>query len=258
MAGKSQLTFRLVGKDDGFVEFDDFVGFCDTIQRCLRVSEQTVVGRSGCVKYRIVDLECGSAVIKIEPRSKRDDDAGRKTAVFFRETVDALNRGKVDPRMQTDALEAFRGLADPLKKQARRVVIGKTTLGEKYVSTISQLLDEVSSYEGSISGLLERINVHDEKNEFVVYPPIANRQVPCRFHNDLLPDVRRGIKRNVTVFGTVFYRPGAALPARVHARSIEIHPSDEELPDLHAVRELGPWGTRGLSAVEFVRALRDE
>lgn len=258
MAAKQQLTFRIVGKDFGFVEFGDFVVFCDAIQKCLRLSEEAAVGRSGGVRYRIVDLECSSAIIKLEPRAKRDSDAGRRTVAHFRDTVDALNRGHVDPRMQPDALETFRSLAAPLMKHASRVVIGRTTLNEKYVTTISRLLDEVTSYEGSISGLLERINVHNAKNEFVVYPPIANRQVPCLFHDALLTDVRRAIKRNVTVFGTVFYRPGAALPSRVHARTIEIHPSDDELPDLHALRELGSWGTDGLSAVEFVRALRDE
>lgn len=258
MAGKSQLTFKLVGEDDGFVEFEDFVGFCDAIQRCLRVAEETAVGRTGKVRYRVIDLECSSAVIKLEPRGKRDADAGRKTVALFRETVAALNRGQVDPRMQPDALETFRSLAYPLTKHARRVVIGRTTLTDKYASTIGQLLDATNSYDGSVSGLLERINVHDDRNEFVVYPPIANRQVPCRFHDELLPQVREAIKRNVTVYGTLFYRPGAALPSRVHARSIDIHPSDDELPDLHAVRELGPWDTGGLSAVEFVRAIRDE
>lgn len=176
----------------------------------------------------------------------------------FRDTVEALNRGKVDPRMHPDSLEVFRSLADPLKKHAARVVIGRTTLTDTYTETISRVLDDVTSYEGSVTGLLERINVHNQKNEFVIYPPIANRQIPCIFHDNLLPDVRRAIKRNVTVFGTVFYRPGGLLPSRVHVRNIEIHPSDDELPDLHAVRALGDWDTGGLSAVEFVRALRDE
>ncbi|HEY5315889.1 MAG TPA: hypothetical protein VIK18_25390 [Pirellulales bacterium] len=258
MAAKTQLTFRIVGKDDGLVEFDDFVVFCDAIQKCLRAVEETAVGHSGRVRYRVVDLQCSSAVIKIEPRAKRDGDAGRRTVERFRETVDALNRGHVDPRMQPDALETFRSLADPLKRHASRVIIGRTTLTEKYVTTISRVLDEVTSCEGSVSGLLERINVHNEKNEFVVYPPVANRQVPCIFHDELLPEVRRAIKRNVTVFGTVFYRPGGTLPSRVHVRSIDIHPSDDELPDLHAVRELGAWDTGGLTSVEFLRALRDE
>lgn len=258
MAAKSQLTFRIVGEGDGFVEFEDFVVFCDAIQKCLRVAEETAVGRAGGVRYRVVDLKCSSAVIKLESRAKRDADAGRKTIASFRNTVDALNRGHVDPRMRTDALETFRSLADPLRKHASRVIIGRTVLSQQYVATISRVLDEVTSYDGSVSGLLERINVHNNKNEFVIYPPVANRQVPCLFHDELLPDVRRAIKRNVTVFGTVFYRPGSPLPSRVHARAIEIHPSDEELPDLHDLRDLGPWDTGGLSAVEFVRALRDE
>lgn len=258
MAAKQQLTFRIVGKDDGFVEFDDFVVFCDAIQRCLKLSEQAAVGRAGNVRYRVVDLECSSAVVKLEPRARKDREAGRRTVAHFRDTINDLNRGKVDPRMQPDALETFRSLADPLKRHAARVIIGRTTLTEKYVATISRILDEVTSYEGSVSGLMERINVHNDKNEFVVYPPIANRQIPCVFHDEMLPDVRKSLKRNVTVFGTVFYRPGATLPNRVHARSIEIHPRDEELPDLHALRDLGPWDTGGLTAVEFLRALRDE
>jgi hypothetical protein len=255
---KTQLTFKIVGKGDGFVEFDDFVDFCDAIQRSLRVSEQAVAGRLGAVHYRVVDLECSSAVIRLEPHSRRDSEIGRKTISHFRETIAGIQEGRVDPRLGIDVLETFRNLANPLKKHAARIVIGRTTLTPNYTKTIDQLLDQVTSYEGSISGRLDRINVHNDKNEFVVYPPIANRQVPCLFHESLLPDIRRALKRNVTVFGTIFYRPGGALPSRVHARTIDLHPKDDELPDLHAVRDLGPWDTGNLSAVEFVRALRDE
>jgi hypothetical protein len=110
---------------------------------------------------------------------------------------------------------------------------------------------------GRVSGTLERVDVH-ETHEFVLFPPIEGVSISCQFGPELLDDVRRAIKRHVTVSGFMDYLPGSPFPRYVRVTSIEIHPSDEELPGLADLRGMARGCTDGMTAVEFVRSIRDE
>ena len=44
----------------------------------------------------------------------------------------------------------------------------------------------------------------------------------------------------------------------VDAVELRIHERDSDLPTLHDVRAFGGWDTGGLTAVEFVRAIRED
>lgn len=256
----TELTFKLVGSDEdrGHVQFEEFVKFCSTINKCLRASESIISGETGKIDYRITDLKCDSATIKLRPiRKGPATDNQLKVVSFFRKTVADLQSGKIDPRIPPSDLQTFRELSEPLKRHAKRVVIGRVSITTTFDETIGKLLDENTSSEGSVTGMLERLNVHD-RNEFIVYPPIIGGQVTCSFPERLLDKVRQAVKKNVTVTGTQFYRPGSAVPSRVHVQDMEIHPADSELPSLYDLRALGKWDTGGLTAVDFVRAIRDE
>ena len=260
MSGKF-ITVSIVGPAEthGMVRFDDFFRFCESVYKCLRLSEQLVSGKPPAIEYRIADLKYGSATVKIEAVHKKSKRDPREKAMnYFRKTVANLQRGKVDPRIRPEDLGTFRELADPLKRHAKRVVIGRISITNQFESTIGKLLDESISSEGSVVGALDRLNVHDDRNEFVIYPQDETAPITCLFPDTLLDSVRRGVKRNVTVTGTQYYRPGSALPYRIHAEGIEIHPKDSELPSLHAVRALGKWDTGGLTAIEFLRGIRNE
>ena len=258
----TKLTFKLIGseRDKGLVHLEDFANFCEGIFKCLRASESIVVGRAGAISYRITDMKCESATIQLQAVHKKNrPDERRQVIKFFRKTVANIEKhGRIDPRINVDDLAAFRELSEPLQHRVKRVVIGRVSLTEKFSKSLDHLLKEHSSYEGSVTGLLERINVHNDRNEFVLYPAVPGRQVVCVFPETMLEQVRAGMKRNVTVTGTLFYQPNNPVPTRVNAKQIEIHPADAELPTLFDVRESGTWDTEGMSALEFVRSLRDD
>lgn len=257
-----EITFKIVGPDssNGLVDLEEFTRFCISIQKCLRAAEAIVAGDVGKIEYRIVDLKCESATVKVEAvrhgRGKQSDP--RKAVIsFFRDTVRDLEKGKVDQRMAPADLDAFRELSEPLKRNAKRVIIGRTFITHHFDKTIGKVLDNNISSEGSVTGVLARINVRD-RNEFIVYPSLEGGQVTCTFPESMVEEVGRAVKKNVTVSGTQVYRIGSPLPSRVHVKKMDVHPMDSELPSLSEVRRLGKWGTGNLTAVEFVRALRDE
>lgn len=82
--------------------------------------------------------------------------------------------------------------------------------------------------------------------------------ITCRFSEGMLPQVREALKRNVTVRGSMHYDDDHPFPKLVQVTSLEVHPCDDELPSLAALRGLAPGSTGDLSAVDFVRSLRHD
>jgi hypothetical protein len=258
-----QLTLKLVGPDEqqGQLDLDDFTAFCDRVRRCLRRLEHIVGQQSQAakrVRYRIVRLATESpATIMLEAVSPSiDPKRGEQAIGLFCETVERLQTGRdVDSRVGTLEIEAFGEL---LEGKAKEVWIDGVHLTSKYTDSVKRLLSSVIPSEGSVTGMLERLNVHG-KNEFILYPPIGDWQIDCHFPVGLLDQVREAIKRNITVQGMLYGQPDRPYPDRVRVRSIEIHPRDSELPTLSELRgSFGSDCTGGLSAVNFIRSLRDE
>jgi hypothetical protein len=190
-------------------------------------------------------------------RPRKGPDRRVEVVEFFKKTVAELQVGtSVDSRLTPDDLRDFRGLFAHLRK-TKEVWIGQSQVTSQYVANIDKILGNSVRSEGAVSGLLERLNVHN-RNEFALFPPVLGAQVVCSFPDEMFEQVRSGIKRNVTVSGTLFYHPDKPFPERVHVRELEIHPPDDELPKLGELRGLFAGSTNGVTAVEFVRALRDE
>ncbi len=254
------ITVRLVGSDEdnGNVRFNDFRMFCDRIADCLRRAEAIVTNQAGRIRYRVVALQAGSAMMTLEAVApKKGKDRRAEVVAFFRKTVGDLQVGTaVDARLTPDDLERFRDLRATLRK-TKEVWIEDGQLTSQYLANIERLLGSSIASEGFVTGFLERLNVHN-RNEFVLYPPIAGAYVVCHFPSEMFEQVRAAIKRNVTVSGRLFYHPEKRFPEKVHVLTLEIHPPDEQLPKLRDLRGLLQGCTNGVTVVEFIRAIRDE
>ncbi len=129
-------------------------------------------------------------------------------------------------------------------------------LTSRFIANVDELIGTTIPSEGTVKGRLERLNVHN-RFEFVIYPPIPGYSVRCVFQDDLYEQIHRAIRTNVTVSGTLHYRPGTPFPDWVQVKSVEVHPPDEQLPKLADLR--GSWkGCLGeRNAIQFIQANRD-
>jgi len=260
MAFSNALTVKLVGSDEdnGVVSFEDFRNFCDNLAKCLRKTDELVSGGQPKIRYRITSLASASASVTLEPiTSKNGHDYRGEVIGLFQDTVVGLQEGRhVDPRIGRDTLEIFRELINPLNRRTKEVWVGSARLTKQYEANIENILGNSIPSDGSVSGILERVNVHN-RNEFVLYPPIPGYRIICEFPDEMLGQIRQAIKNNVTVWGTLYFQPDTPFPHQVHVSRLEIHPPDNELPKLRDLKGLAPNCTGGLKAVEFVRSLRD-
>jgi hypothetical protein len=253
------VSVKLVGPDEdaGSVHFDDFRHFCNTLDSCLKKSEAAVTAEPERIRYRVSGLADGSAVVELQPiRPKKGPDRRREVVTFFKKAVADLRAGRrPDPRLNADALKDFKDLYSGLKR-TKEVWIDGEQLTSRYVANIDDYLKPALASEGRVTGILERLNVHN-KNEFILYPAIG-RPVACVFPDELFEQIRLAVKRNVTVYGTVFYPPDGPHPDKVQVKELEIHPPDAELPTLGQLRGAfrGCFGDK--TTPEFVRMIRDE
>ena len=189
------IKARLVGPDEdgGLVHFDDFLRFCRTLNACLRRSELAVRVESGRLHYRLSQLDRGSAVIELEPlRPKKGRDQRHEVLEFFKNTLaDLREHRRPDRRLDTAGLEDFKELYVGLK-HTKEVWIDGTQLTSRYVANIDDLLKPVRAAEGSVTGFLERLNVHNT-NEFVLFPVLGG-SVVCSFTDDLFERVLAAVK----------------------------------------------------------------
>lgn len=265
MPGESrQITLQLTGAglDDRFVALDDFASLCESLRRILRGIEADVAGVDAAVHYRIVDLRCGSASVTVEA-SRSDDarDLGAEVVGLFRGTMRALQSDSpvVDERLSHRTIKRFGELFKPLKRSAdqggTRLLCDGLTLDKASAGAVARLLAATARSHGSVTGRLERLNVHAGKREFWLWPALHGARIPCTFPEALLPLVREAVQRTVTVWGILHYRLDRPYPERASVRELEIHP--RELATLSEMRGIARL-SQGRESVAAVRTLRDD
>ncbi len=255
-----KIEFALEGADP-IVDFADFQAFCATVLDCLKRTEVVVTGRRDQVAYKVSNLAVGSATVTLQlvrsPRARGRDQRNQVAGLFSR-TVETIQRGgQVDSRFGIEDLSAFKRLARPLSRRGNSVCINGVCLTEDFTTHADSILDDTVPTEGFVTGRIEKLNLHG-RSEFTLFPAIPGYRIACRFPIEMLDEVRVAIHRTVTVYGRMNYAPGSPFPRTVIVRSLEIHPPDDQLPRLEHLRGTGAGCTNGMTAVEYVRRLRDE
>jgi hypothetical protein len=260
------LRARLVGTNEQFgkVRVDDFSSLLNSVLKCLRRSESILSGSPPQLRYCVSDLKASSAEISIAGADQQycGVDVNDVTA-FVATTVKSIQDGAgIDDRIGHSDLETFRELAKAiLRGSASELWLGNGRLysiTSQFVANIDKLLDTTPRSYGCVTGVLERLNLHD-KREFSLYPAVGGVSILCTFPEEIWAHVHDGTRRTVTVFGEQFFDPGKSHPTRVRVERIDIHPDEDELPgkdELFGI--LSPDAMNGMSSVDFVNSLRDE
>lgn len=116
--------------------------------------------------------------------------------------------------------------------------------------------DEVT--QGSISGMLELINIHASANTFRIYPIVGPKKVDCHFNKDKLDKAISGINHYVDVSGSLRRKSKDKFPYAMDVIEIEIYPDERELPSIFDLRGIAPNATGDIKSEDFVRRIRDE
>jgi len=212
--------------------------------------------------FRVTGLSCGSpAIVETEavPIERSVDHSAEVIRRFFTGLND-IKRGKAPKEFGVDVLESYKNVSKVLKKNVTDIVLTSegvhVELKEDLEPKITEIIGEDEIMQGSVSGILERINIHAGVNKFRIYPVAGAKKVDCHFPDSLLKKATGAVDRYINVEGKIKYKGKANFPYAVEIEDIEIYPEESELPTFSELRGIAPNATGSLSSEEFVKRIR--
>ena len=195
-----------------------------------------VTGKRKAIDW-IVSVKPGSITLCATPESTE------MSTELVDETINAIGNGIESisqkeirpPHFSDNALEDLYhlgdlvGLGDQGIDKIRIKINGKPNeLSPHTVAYVDKILGVSSKAYGTIDGKLETIYLHGTR-KFSIYDEITNKEIKCRFDEEMYDKVIAGIRKRVSVYGLIKYRRNGE-PANVEIESFRIFPEDSELP----------------------------
>lgn len=260
-----KLQLRAAGGDSVQLLATDFVRQMQSLLSALKHTDLSVtLGTKPSIEYRVVGLTQNSpATVVLEAVSLPEDgpDPISVVAAFFGGLRDVITRGKAPEFLSREVFENLREMLAPigdtvsggfLEYGGERIDLDVAT--KKAIDKVVET-DEVSF--GTVSGMVESVNIHNNANIFRLYPIIGADRITCHFPDSIREHVKDSLGSYVTIFADLRYKWRARFPYEAYVKDLEIMPSDDGLPTFDQLRGLAKDATDGLPSVEFVRKVRD-
>lgn len=266
----SKLILKFIGSraDHGHLRLSDFVDELSAFCEALVKTEKLLTGKDkAAIYYRVVDLSHQSpATVGLEAVKPRSADTAIKPSQVvqtFKDDLRAISKRKTPVKVDLEMLEAFRQIAVPLHRHVERIDVVDTKtkvipIDRSFTQNVEHVIGPDSFSFGSISGRLERVNLHNVA-KFQIFPTVGARRVMCEFKSSdvaLRSKVKNALDTYVTVYGRLRYKEWDKYPHAIDARDLESH-EQQELPSLSDLRGAAPDATESMSAEAFVRSIRD-
>jgi len=213
---------------------------------------------------RIISLHLASpATIEVEtiPFEPTLDYSKEAINEFFLALKDILSKNP-STKFDSEILKLYKQIGRVFKRDVTEIAFSSGDVKIRVVENIEPFIDEILGedeiVQGSVSGILEYINIHAEANKFYIYPIAGAKRIDCHFPDSLLELATTSINRYINIQGKIKYKKTDNFPYAVDVENIEIYPQENELPNLFDLRGIAPDATSGLTSEEFVRRIRDE
>lgn len=269
MADNRRITLRITGldKDNGDVRFDDFIKQLGALKNALSETDRIVSNKTS-VYFKVVDLRHNSpalVVLEAVPLKSQDDSSEVVVNKFF-ESLEEIDRGVAPSGFDYESFQAFKEISSLFeRKRLTEIAISRNGDQAKSLDTLSRKVDDIlgpDEYEyGSVTGMLEQINIHANQNVFTIYPTSKHpNKLRCVFPQHLQKEAVRAVGQYVRVFGQLKFktRLEGGHPYEMSVKEIEIYPPQEELPTLESLSGIAPDATGDVSSDEFIRGIRNE
>lgn len=261
-----EFTIEGLSRDEGDITLGSFQYQLRNFSEALNQTDRIVSGEpKPTVRFRIVGLSHTSpATVKVAAIPKRPDvDHSGEILDRFVGALDQIARTGTAPEwVDRELLEYLRNLNKPVGRSVRAARLARNglvvALNRELEAKIDVILAPEETFDGSIKGRLEAINLHLGTNAFRIYPIIGPPRVTCHFPESLREEAVGAVDRNVIAYGELKYRANAPFPSELDVREIELLPPDGELPMLTELRGAVRGTTGGLSTLEFIQQVQDE
>lgn len=264
----NKITVSLQGleKEGGFLYVNRFIDLLHIIQNGLAHLNRLILNtKETTLTYKISNLKHRNPFdveILAEPK-KATQDVSEQVITTFIDGFKAIENNRRPPNLfDYEMFSICKEIGNMRKNYFSDITITNTlesiVITEDLERYIDNLLgtDEISY--GSVKGMLERINIHNQANKIYVYPTVGIKRVECKFPQDLFEKIKDGIGNYVNVRGKLRYKGIQPFPYSILIEDIEIYPLEKELPTLDELKGIAPDITGELTADEFIRSIRED
>jgi hypothetical protein len=269
------ITIQIEGDPDenGDVRLIDLVEKVNALLAALRATEGLLADENReRVYYRVVELRKDSpATVTVMPVSQKRET--RKAVVkAFDRAIRAANEQTVKGgviRKMLPELRPFAALTPTSDRHIKKMTVKVHGVRSKKIVLFPQRPDWIPTVEldlsrepdyayGSVAGRLERLDVHEGANKFVVWPKLGPR-VSGTFSNAVKPLVLGAADKYVRVYGRLKYPHGESYPREIdHVSDIDVFEPADELPTLSELRGIAPDATGDMNIRDFIESLHDD
>lgn len=251
-------------EDRGFVRANAFINGLNAIIKNITRVDKTI-SKKGTPSFhlRITELSYKSPATVVMEAIPDDPeiDLRSKTIDKFYFTYEAIQQGRPDKITEYGLIEDMIYIVNPIGKYINSIQITTDgydlSLTNEFKAKMNLMLAPEELSSGSICGMLEYINIHQDKNVFRIYPDVGPTKITCHFPEELTKTAIEAIGKYVEVKGELKFKAISKYPHEIIVKEIDIFPPEEDLPTLYDLRGIAPDLTEGLSSEQFVRKIRD-
>jgi hypothetical protein len=271
------ITVQIVGaeSDNRDVRFSELITQLEAVKVALKETEVCLrrgVRKFNPLDYRVINLTHSSpSLFELQPITEKGnrDYANRVLKTFITELRRIRSRSRLVAAPDINRLIAYDEIGSreknhvevvriALREKTRPVkIVREATVDQIFKHNLENILGPDEITYGAISGRLEYVNVHNTRT-FRLYPVIGPRWIRGTFTGELLPEIRKGLDRHVTIFGKLKFKSWDKHPYAIGAEKIDVHEPDNELPTFNDLKGIAPNMTGELRSSDWVRKIRDE
>jgi hypothetical protein len=266
------MTVELIPQASG-AEFrlDDFLDQMQAIKSALRETERFMSGGEPSLYLRINTLHKNSpirATLEALPERSTAEGSSPPPPTYASRVVRTMTtnlrvisrRRRVPTKADMPVLDAYRKMATPAEKYRVDVKIQSgphsVVINRQFREALDSVVGENQYSHGTVSGMIEGINIHERSRRFWLYPIVGAVRIMGTFRAKDRKLFAQAVDKYVTVYGRLSYKSWDQHPYAVLADEITIH----DLPqhDLKDLRGMAPNATGALNSKDFIDQLRDE
>jgi hypothetical protein len=257
------LIVEGIEREKGDVRLDVFLAELRLLHQALAHVDEKIANGERNSHFAVVGLSHSSpSAIAVEPRANRGrQDVSKQIVSTLAHVIESIDSGNIGEDIDYELLMDLRGLVAPVGNQLRSATLkvngGAYDLTREFAMKIELHLEQQEVCIGTMEGMLERINVHDDANMFTIYPDVGPKSVSCYFPVELVDVALGAAKRRVAVTGTMRYRKFAPYPYQIRATDMDIYDLEDALPTFDDLRGIAPDATGDERAADFIAKFRD-
>lgn len=262
-SSKFKITLKGDEADDS-IRLSDLIDQLNAVKQVLNQVDVSVSGKKvPSLYYRIVGISMNSpATFEVEAVSRADAlGHGRKVISKFHRDLKSVVAGKRPKAADLELLESYGGLVAPMRKHMAEVSIQFDDTSLQLPRNLGLKVDEILGPDqielGSIVGSLDVIDIHNQRNQFKIYPVVGPASVRCNFAKGMLNEAIAGINHFVRIYGELRFKRAEKFPHLINVLRIEVLPENSDSPSLLALRGLAAGALEGKTSVEYIERQRN-